>query len=59
MRDRSNRVVPAYRVLTAFRRSVRPAMLIHRAIRLLPEPAFAGSKPLEAMRYVTCNVVTV
>ena len=48
MRDRSDRVAPPYRVLTASRSSVRPAMLIRRAILLLPEPTSAGSKPPEA-----------
>ncbi len=42
------RFAPPYRVLTAARSSVRPAMLIRRAIPLLPELASAGSKPPEA-----------
>ena len=38
MRVRSDRVAPSYRVLTASKSSVRPAMLIRRAILLLPKP---------------------
>ena len=54
---RSDRAAPPYRVLTASKSSVRPAMLIFRAIPLLPEPAFAGSKIPEATTWlVAINV---